>query len=177
MDPWEQDILGLEEDVQDLTKAMMGLLTPPQPELIFEKIHKSAQLPAYATAWAAGMDVRSVEEVSLEPGDRKAIATGLRVIVPFGWELQVRPRSGLALKNGITVLNAPGTIDSDYRGEIKVILHNVSKVPYDTFKVAVGDRIAQLVLSKAPQAKISELVGELPSTERGSGGFGSTGTT
>lgn len=128
-------------------------------------------LPAYATDGAAGMDVLAAEEVTLAPGARQGVATGLAVALPPGFEIQVRPRSGLALKHGITVLNAPGTIDSDYRGEIKVILVNHGA---DPFKVRRGDRIAQLVL--APVTRASWLrVDELDDTGRGEGGFGSTG--
>lgn len=172
MDAWESDILRLEEDVADLEREVMR-----PPRLFFQRIHKDAQLPKYATPLAAGMDVTSVEEVEVYPGDRKAVATGLRVMIPAGWELQVRPRSGLALKNGITVLNSPGTIDADYRGEVKVILYNVSKIPYDVLRVKVGDRIAQLVVARAPQAEIIDFgTADFPDTQRGSGGFGSTGS-
>lgn len=128
-------------------------------------------LPAYATAGAAGMDVLSAEEVTLAPGARHAVATGLSVAIPAGYEIQVRPRSGLALKHGITVPNTPGTIDSDYRGELKVIMINLGAAP---FAIARGDRIAQLVLAPVTQAAWNE-VGELDETERGAGGFGSTG--
>ena len=128
-------------------------------------------LPAYATAGAAGMDVLSAEHVVLEPGNRHAVATGLAVAVPAGFEIQVRPRSGLALKHGVTVPNTPGTIDSDYRGELKVILINHGA---ETFAIERGDRIAQLVLAPVVQAEWQE-VSELDDTERGTGGFGSTG--
>lgn len=129
------------------------------------------ELPAYATDGAAGMDVLAAEEVTLAPGARHAVATGIAVAIPQGFEIQVRPRSGLALKYGITVANAPGTIDSDYRGEVKVILINHGS---ERFEVRRGDRIAQLVL--APVTRASWLpVDELDETERGEGGFGSTG--
>jgi len=128
-------------------------------------------LPAYATAGAAGMDVVSAEDVTLAPGARHAVATGLAMAIPPGFEIQVRPRSGLALKHGITVANAPGTIDSDYRGELKVILVNLGAEP---FAVARGDRVAQLVLAPVVQASWLE-VSELDETARGTGGFGSTG--
>ena len=128
-------------------------------------------LPAYATSGAAGMDVVAAETVTLQPGQRHAVATGLALAIPPGFEIQVRPRSGLALKHGITVPNTPGTIDSDYRGELKVILINHGP---DAFAIARGDRIAQLVLAPVVQAAWDE-VDELDDTERGAGGFGSTG--
>jgi dUTP pyrophosphatase len=128
-------------------------------------------LPAYATEGAAGMDVVSAEEVTIAPGARHAVATGIAVAIPPGYEIQVRPRSGLALKHGITVPNTPGTIDSDYRGELKVILINHSSEP---FAIARGDRVAQLVLAAVTRAGWNE-VGELDETRRGAGGFGSTG--
>ncbi|GGC08599.1 deoxyuridine 5'-triphosphate nucleotidohydrolase [Novosphingobium endophyticum] len=128
-------------------------------------------LPAYATEGAAGMDVVSAEDVTIAPGARHAVATGLAVAIPHGFEIQVRPRSGLALKHGITVANAPGTIDSDYRGEVKVILINHGA---EAFAILRGDRVAQLVL--APVTRASWLkVEELDETVRGEGGFGSTG--
>ncbi|WP_310534522.1 dUTP diphosphatase [Novosphingobium sp.] len=128
-------------------------------------------LPAYATSGAAGMDVVSAEDVSLAPGARHAVATGLAMAIPPGFEVQVRPRSGLALKHGITVPNTPGTIDSDYRGELKIILINHGSVPFD---IRRGDRVAQLVLAPVVQAGWVE-VDELDDTARGAGGFGSTG--
>jgi dUTP pyrophosphatase len=128
-------------------------------------------LPAYATQGAAGMDVLAAEDVTLPPGGRHAVATGFSVAIPAGYEIQVRPRSGLALKHGISVPNTPGTIDSDYRGELKVILINHSGEPFD---VARGDRIAQLVLAPVTLAEWQE-VAELDDTARGAGGFGSTG--
>ena len=128
-------------------------------------------LPAYATPGAAGMDVLAAEDVTLAPGARHAVATGFSVAIPAGFEIQVRPRSGLALKHGISVPNTPGTIDSDYRGELKVILINHGAEP---FAVARGDRIAQLVLAPVTRAAWDE-VAELDDTARGAGGFGSTG--
>ena len=128
-------------------------------------------LPAYATSGAAGMDVVSAEDVTIAPGGRHAVATGLALAIPEGYEIQVRPRSGLALKHGITVPNTPGTIDSDYRGELKVILINHGT---DPFAIARGDRVAQLVLAPVLQAAWEE-VAELDATTRGAGGFGSTG--
>lgn len=128
-------------------------------------------LPQYATEGAAGMDVVSAEDVTLLPGARHAVATGLALAIPPGYEIQVRPRSGLALKHGISVPNTPGTIDSDYRGELKVILINHGSQP---FAIARGDRVAQLVLAPVTRAFWQE-VSELEDTARGSGGFGSTG--
>ncbi len=129
-------------------------------------------LPAYATDGAAGMDVVAAEDLVLAPGARHAVATGFAMAIPPGYEVQVRPRSGLALKHGITCLNTPGTIDCDYRGEVKVILANLGDQP---FTVARGDRIAQLVPAPVQRAELDE-VGSLDETARGSGGFGSTGT-
>lgn len=128
-------------------------------------------LPAYATAGAAGMDVVAAEDLTLAPGARHAVATGFAMAIPAGYEVQVRPRSGLALKHGVTCLNTPGTIDSDYRGEVKVILANLGS---DPFPIARGDRIAQLVPAPVLHADLSE-VADLDQTARGAGGFGSTG--
>lgn len=128
-------------------------------------------LPVYATAGAAGMDVVSAEDVTIAPGARHAVATGLCVAIPAGYEIQVRPRSGLALKHGVTVPNTPGTIDSDYRGELKVIMINLGAEP---FEIRRGDRVAQLVLAPVTRAGWIEVT-ELDDTARGAGGFGSTG--
>ena len=128
-------------------------------------------LPAYATDGAAGMDVVSAETLTLAPGERAAVATGFAIAIPAGHEVQVRPRSGLALKHGVTCLNTPGTIDSDYRGEVKVILANLGQEP---FPIARGDRIAQLVPAVVLRATLDE-VATLADTARGAGGFGSTG--
>lgn len=128
-------------------------------------------LPRYATAGAAGADVVAAADVELAPGARAAVPTGLVVAVPSGYELQVRPRSGLALKHGVTLANAPGTIDSDYRGEVMVLLVNLGQSPY---AVQRGERIAQLVLAPVAWAQFAAAL-ELPSSGRGSGGFGSTG--
>ena len=128
-------------------------------------------LPAYATQHAAGLDVVAAEDLTLEPGARHAVATGFAIAIPNGFEVQVRPRSGLALKHGITCLNTPGTIDSDYRGEVRVILANLGSEP---FEVRRGERIAQLVPAPVLRADFRE-VDELDSTARGAGGFGSTG--
>lgn len=131
-------------------------------------------LPAYATADAAGLDLLAAVDapVVLQPGERKLVPTGISIAVPPGFEAQVRPRSGLALKHGITVLNAPGTVDADYRGEVGVILVNHGQQP---FTINRGERIAQLVV--AAFSRVDWLaVAELPETARGAGGFGSTGT-
>ena len=128
-------------------------------------------LPAYATAGAAGMDVVSAEAVTIPPGGRHAVATGFALAIPEGYEVQVRPRSGLALRHGVTCLNTPGTIDSDYRGEVRVILANLGDLP---FVVARGDRIAQLVPAPVLRAELVEAT-TLDETVRGGGGFGSTG--
>ena len=128
-------------------------------------------LPAYATDGSAGMDVLAAESVTIRPGQRHAVATGLSVAIPENYEIQVRPRSGLAFKHGITVPNTPGTIDSDYRGELKVLLINHGP---DDFAIQRGDRVAQLVLAPVTQAQWEE-VDELDDTARGEGGFGSTG--
>lgn len=130
-------------------------------------------LPKYETEGAAGLDVRAniKEEIVLKSLERVLIPTGIRVAIPDGYEIQVRPRSGLALKHGITVLNTPGTVDSDYRGELKIILVNLSK---DDYVIQANERIAQMVLNKVEQIEF-ELVDELEETERGAGGFGHTG--
>ena len=130
-------------------------------------------LPAYATPQSAGMDLRANLDapVTLRPLERRLIPTGLRIALPAGFEAQVRPRSGLALKHGVTVLNTPGTIDADYRGEIGVILINLGAEP---FVVNDGERIAQLVVARHEQPGLV-VVGELEATERGEGGFGHTG--
>lgn len=128
-------------------------------------------LPSYASEGAAGLDIVAGEELTLMPGERHAVATGFAFAIPAGYEVQVRPRSGLALKHGITCLNTPGTIDSDYRGEVKVILANLGPEP---FEIRRGERIAQLVPAPVLKARFAE-VEELDATSRGSGGFGSTG--
>ena len=129
-------------------------------------------LPRYATEHAAGLDIVAAEDVTLQPGQRRAVATGFSIEIPPGYEVQVRPRSGLALKHGVTCLNTPGTIDSDYRGEVKVILANLGSEP---FVARRGERIAQLVPAPVLRASFEE-VDVLGETRRGSGGFGSTGT-
>ena len=128
-------------------------------------------MPAYATSGAAGMDICAAESLTLRAGKRHAVATGFAFAIPHGYEVQVRPRSGLALKHGITCLNTPGTIDSDYRGEVKVILANLGD---EDFVINTGDRIAQIVVAPVTQGIMNE-VDALEDTERGTGGFGSTG--
>ena len=128
-------------------------------------------LPAYQTEHAAGLDLAAAEEALLPPGGRAGVGTGLTIAVPEGYEAQVRPRSGLALKHGVTLLNTPGTIDADYRGEIRVILVNHGSEP---FAVRRGDRIAQLVVAPVTRVRWVE-VEALPESARGEGGFGSTG--
>lgn len=145
-------------------------------QLKFKRIDSSyndISLPEYKTSGSSGMDVRAAveSEIILESGSVGLIPTNLSVEIPEGYELQVRPRSGLAAKHGIGVLNSPGTIDEDYRGEVKIILFNFSKVPFTIFR---GDRIAQLILSKVYKAEIVES-DSLSDSERGSGGFGHTG--
>jgi dUTP pyrophosphatase len=129
------------------------------------------ELPRYQTAGAAGMDLRADEPVDLAPGERQLVPTGIAVAIPPGWEGQVRPRSGLALKLGLGMPNAPGTIDSDYRGEVGVILVNWGQ---ERVRLPRGERIAQLVLGRVTLGSLVE-VAELPGTGRGGGGFGSTG--
>jgi dUTP pyrophosphatase len=143
------------------------------PIVAFVRLDPRARLPAYATAGAAGADLsaRLDEPLSIPPLGRALVPTGLQIELPEGYEAQVRPRSGLAAKYGVTVLNAPGTIDSDYRGELKVILVNVGS---EAFTLADGDRIAQLVVAPVSRARFLEKDAVTPS-DRGSGGFGSTG--
>ena len=137
-------------------------------------INKSGhELPAYETPSAAGMDVRAclTEPVTLAPLERALIPTGLRIQLPQGYECQIRPRSGLALRHGISLVNAPGTVDADYRGEIKIILVNLSDEP---FTIEAGERIAQMIVARYEQIEWQPAE-ELGATERGAGGFGSTG--
>jgi dUTP pyrophosphatase len=130
-------------------------------------------LPSYASTGAAGADLRAAVETDLvlAPGGRAAVPTGLILEIPVGWEGQVRPRSGLAIRHGLTVVNAPGTIDSDFRGELKVLLVNLGS---EAVTIHRGDRVAQLVMASAPQAVFHETA-TLEATDRGAGGFGSTG--
>ncbi|MFD2678957.1 dUTP diphosphatase [Camelimonas lactis] len=144
-------------------------------EILLRRLPHAADLPppAYATAGAAGFDLRAAidGEITLAPGTRVLAPTGFCFAVPAGWEIQVRPRSGLAAKHGVTLLNTPGTIDSDYRGEVFVCLINLGK---EAFIIRRGDRIAQAVAAPAPQWRLRE-VAALDDTARGAGGFGSTG--
>lgn len=135
------------------------------------RLDPSVPLPRYAHDGDAGLDLCAAEEVVLEPGQRAAVATGLAIAVPAGWVGLVHPRSGLALRQGLTVANAPGTIDAGYRGEVKVILVNLGDEPVE---IAPGDRVAQLVMQRVGVAEVVE-VDELDDTTRGAGGFGSTG--
>jgi dUTP pyrophosphatase len=137
----------------------------------FVKDHENAMLPTYATAGAAGADVYSAKDYKVPPGEHTLIDTGLKCSIPEGYEIQVRPRSGLALKSRITVLNSPGTVDSDYTGKLGVILMNHSEM---VFQVKAGDRIAQIVVAPVTQATF-EWAEETKSTDRGTSGFGSTG--
>ena len=143
-------------------------------EILIKKLSKTASIPKYETAGSSGMDLAADidEKIEIKPGDTQIIPTGLSASIPLEFEIQIRPRSGLAAKHQISVLNTPGTIDSDYRGEIKVILINLGK---KSFIVEKGLRIAQMVLCPLIKAKIKE-VETLDGTTRGSGGFGSTGT-
>ncbi len=143
-------------------------------EILIKRLSKNINLPKYETEGSSGMDLAAdiVSTVDIKPGESSVIPTGISVSIPVNYEIQIRPRSGLAAKNQISVLNTPGTIDADYRGEIKVILINLGN---KTFKVEKGSRIAQMVLCPIEKAKIIE-VEDLEKTYRGSGGFGSTGT-
>ena len=143
-------------------------------EILIKRLSKNINLPKYETDGSSGMDLSANinSNIKIEPGETSIIPTGISVSIPKNFEIQIRPRSGLAAKNQISVLNTPGTIDADYRGEIKVILINLGK---KTFLIEKGARIAQMVLSPIEKAKIRE-VENLEKTKRGSGGFGSTGT-
>ena len=143
-------------------------------KILIKKIKKNISLPEYKTEGSSGMDLlASIDKtITLTPGEKQLISTGIAVAIPKDFEIQIRPRSGLAAKNGISVLNTPGTIDSDYRGEIKVILINLGK---ESFIINNHDRIAQMVLCPIIKGVLEE-VEELPDTVRGSGGFGSTGS-
>ena len=140
-------------------------------ELKVKKLNEEAKIPQYAHEGDSGMDLYSVEETTLQPGETKLVKTGLQIALPKGFEAQVRPKSGLAAKFGVTVLNTPGTVDSCYRGEVMVILINHSKEEY---KIEKGKKIAQLVVAKVEEAQVNE-VENLDETTRNDGGFGSTG--
>lgn len=148
-------------------------MSGPRVELVRLPGARDLPLPAYQTAGAVGLDLRAAvpQPLQLEPGARALVPTGLVLAIPPGWEGQVRPRSGLALREGVTVLNSPGTIDPDYRGELQVLLVNLGQRP---FTVARGERIAQLVLAPVGRAELVE-VEQLDATARGAGGFGHTG--
>ena len=139
-----------------------------------KKLSNEVLTPKYETSGSSGMDISAYirKDIIIKSGDKALVPTGFSLSIPQGYEIQIRPRSGLAVKKGITVLNTPGTIDSDYRGEIKVVLINLSK---DEFTVKNGERVAQMVVCPIVQVIVEE-VKELPETSRGSGGFGSTGT-
>lgn len=142
-------------------------------KILIKKLHSDVNLPAYETSGSSGMDLQAyiLEEIILKPGERKLIPTGLSVAIPENLEIQIRPRSGLAYKKGISVVNTPGTIDSDYRGEIKVLLINMGK---EDFIIKKFERIAQMVVCPITKVVLSE-TNDLPDTIRGEGGFGSTG--
>mgnify|MGYP001211406043 CR=1 FL=1 len=143
-------------------------------KILIKRLSKEVSLPKYETSGSSGMDLSANidDNINIEPGETAIIPTGLALSIPKGFEVQIRPRSGLAAKQNISVLNTPGTIDSDYRGEIKVILINLGQ---DSFKVEKGLRIAQMVVSPVVQAQLTE-VNDLSDTVRGEGGFGSTGS-
>ena len=144
-----------------------------KPQVMIKKLHPMAVIPKYMTELAAGMDICALleEAQTLEPGQRTLIPTGLAFAIPEGFEVQVRPRSGLAIKHGIALVNSPGTIDADYRGEVRIILINHGA---ESFTINSGDRIAQLIVAPVFQADLIE-VSELSETVRGEGGFGHTG--
>jgi len=144
------------------------------PSIAVKRLHPQAILPRYMTALAAGMDICATcdDIITIMPGERGLIPTGLAFAIPAGYEIQVRPRSGLAIKHGIALVNSPGTIDADYRGEVKIIIINHGQEP---FTVKTGDRIAQLIVAPVCQAVLNE-VAELDETVRGEGGFGHTGS-
>jgi len=143
-----------------------------QPVLKFKKLCEDAKIPEYKSKGASGMDISSVERAYIGPRQYRVISTGIAAEIPEGYELQVRPRSGLAAKHGITVLNAPGTVDEDYTGEIKVILYNTRDEPH---RIEKGERIAQLVLNKVDKLSVVEVEEIFKETDRGDKGFGSTG--
>lgn len=142
-------------------------------KILIKKLHSDVNLPVYETSGSSGMDLQAYisEEIILKPGERKLIPTGLSIAIPENLEIQIRPRSGLAYKKGISVVNTPGTIDSDYRGEIKVLLINLGK---EDFIIKKFERIAQMVVCPITKVVLSE-TNDLPDTIRGEGGFGSTG--
>lgn len=141
-------------------------------QVTFQILHPDAVIPTYATRGSAGMDLSAVSEIIIEPSSYVCVPIGLAIEIPEGWEGQIRPRSGHAIKHGITVLNTPGTIDCDFRGEIQVLLVNLGKTE---FRVSPGMRIAQMVITAAPQVDI-KVASDLSKTSRGNNGFGSTGS-
>lgn len=149
------------------TSDALNVITVP-----IQKLDQALDLPSYAYTGDAGLDLRSAENVTLQPFERKLVSTGCALAIPFGYAGLVIPRSGLAIKHGISLVNAPGLIDSGYRGELKVILINLD--PTEPFEIMRGDRIAQLMIVKIPSVALQE-VSALPSSERGAGGFGSSG--
>lgn len=157
--------------IDELIARIEKLENHDRPEVKIKRLASDAVLPKYATEAAAGMDLHAPYSISLMADDWMLVKLGFAMELPPGWEAQIRPRSGLALKNAVTVLNTPGTIDADYRGEVGVILINLG--PH-RFEAKAGDRIAQMVIARVPQAKLVE-VDELSETNRGAGGFGSTG--
>ena len=154
--------------------ATLDLYEVPRERISVEiqKLSDTAKIPEYAHPTDAGADVFSSEDVTIAAGETKIIKTGLKVAIPIGYEIQVRPRSGLSAKTGIRVANAPGTIDSAYRGEIGIILHNTSTTPYE---IKTGDKIAQLIISPVPMIKWKEVATISDDTDRSTGGFGSSG--
>lgn len=153
--------------VEELTEVPRARVT-----VEIQKLNENAKIPLYAHSTDAGADVFSAEDITLAAGETKIIKTGLKVAIPIGYEIQVRPRSGLSAKTGIRVANAPGTIDSDYRGEVGIILHNTAAAPYE---IKIGDKIAQLVISPVPMIKWKEVATISDNTDRSTGGFGSSG--
>lgn len=156
--------------MENLLKEM--IMNKNSIQIKYKVLDDTCVVPQYQTAGSAGADICSRQSLNLEPSDRQLVSTGLFLEIPEGYECQIRPRSGLAYKHGVTVLNSPATIDSDYRGEIKVLLVNLSN---NTFTINKGDRIAQLVFSSVTKSDFV-LTDELSDTNRGQGGFGSTGT-
>jgi len=140
-------------------------------EVEIKKLSENAKVPEYAHLTDAGADIFALEDTTIEPNETKLVKTGIAVAIPVGYEIQIRPRSGLSLKTGLRVANAPGTVDADYRGEVCVIMWNSGN---ETAEIKAGDKIAQMVINEVPMIRWKEVT-ELSSTERGSGGFGSTG--
>lgn len=147
-------------------------MSSPSVELSIKRLYDDVELPSYAYVGDAGLDLKSYEDVYLKPGERKLVSTGLAIAIPEGYAGFVQPRSGLALKQGLSMANTPGLIDSHYRGELKIIAINLD--PQNIIHIEKGDRIAQLVIQQVPVVKLIE-VAELDDTDRGTGGFGSSG--